>query len=321
VVSPATGDGRPLVSIGVPTHERVATLSRALDSALAQTHAELEVVISDNASSDGTEALCRAAAGRDPRVRYLRHEYDVGPTANFNTLFTACRGDYVMMLADDDWLDPGYVAACLAELRAHPSAALASGWARYERDGAFVHDGVVHDHRQADPRARVRAYLSTVDDNGVFYGLVPRAVLERARPKPNVLGNDWLHVARVACQGEIRTLPGVRIHRALGGTSANAASILSAFGRSSWQARVPQLVIAWELLRDIAWGHPVYASLGHGRRLVLGLTGATVSIRWPDLAWHLLTPSVAGLARRRRGRPVWALYEYLTRALGAGQRP
>ena len=321
MLSDATGDGEPLVSIGVPTHDRAATLARALDSALAQTHTELEVVISDNASLDGTEVLCRAAAARDPRVRYLRHEHDVGPTSNFNTLFAACRGEYVMMLADDDWLDPGYVSACLAELRANPAMALVAGWTRYERDGAFVYDGTVHDHDQADPADRVRAYLATVEDNGVFYGLMPRAVLERVRPKANVLGNDWLHVARVACQGQIRTLPEVRIHRELGGTSADVASILSAFGRSSWQARAPQLVIASELLRDIAWRHPVYESLGHVRRLLLGLTGATLSIRWRDLAWHLLTPGVAALARRPRGRPVWALYERLTRALGAGRRP
>jgi glycosyltransferase involved in cell wall biosynthesis len=321
VLSDATGGGEPLVSIGVPTHERAATLARALDSALAQTHARLEVVISDNASHDGTEGLCSAAAARDPRVRYIRHEHDRGPTNNFNTLFAACRGEYVMMLADDDWLDPGYVSACLAELGADRGAALVAGRARYVRDGAFVHDGVVHDHRQSDPAARVRAYLATVDDNGVFYGLMPRDVLDRVRPKPGVLGNDWLHVARIASQGPIRTLPEVRIHRELGGTSVDVASILSTFGGPSWQARFPQLVIAWELLRDIGWGHPVYAPLGRGRRLVLGVAGAAVSIRWRDLGWHLITPSVARLARRPRGRRLWRSYERFTRALGAGRRP
>jgi len=303
----------------MPTHERAASLARALDSALAQTYTALEVVISDNASSDGTEAFCAAAAARDPRVRYLRHERDQGPTANFNTLFETCRGEYVMMLADDDWLDPGYVAACLAEMRG--GVALVAGRARYERDGEFVFDGVVHDHRQSDPAARVRDYLATVDDNGVFYGLMPRAVLERICPKPNVLGNDWVHVARLASQGEIRTVPGVRIHRELGGTSADVGSILKTFGRGSWQARAPQLVIASQLLRDIAWGHAVYAPLGRPRRLMLGLAAAAVSIRWRHLAWHLLTPALAGLARRPRGRSLWALYARITRALGAGRRP
>jgi hypothetical protein len=80
-------------------------------------------------------------------------------------------------------------------------------------------------------------------------------------------------------------------------------------------------VIAWELLRDIGWGHPVYAPLGRWRRLALGLASAAASMRWRALAWHLISPSVARLARRPRGRAVWALYDRLTRALGAGRRP
>lgn len=310
----------PLVSIGLPTFERAETLVRALASALAQTHDRLEVVISDNASRDGTEAVCREAAARDPRIRYVRQTRNIGPTANFNQLFDACRGQYVLMLADDDWLDPDYIAACLATLRADPEAALVAGRPRYFRAGAFIHDGVAHQHCQPNPAARVRAYLAAVNDNGVFYGLMPRAVLERARPLPNVLGNDWLHVARIAFQGRIRTLEDVHIHRELEGTSADIGSILTTFGRAGWQVRLPQLVIAWQLLRDIAWAHPVYRPLSSVRRLTLGLGGAAASVRWRALAWHLVTPSVAALSRRPRGRYAWALYERLTRALGAGRR-
>lgn len=319
-MKPAVGKGsEPLVSIGIPTYQRAATLARALESALAQTHPRLEVLISDNASSDGTEALCLAAAARDPRVSYLRQEHNQGPTANFNELFAACRGDYVMMLADDDWLDPEYVAECLAALLADTAAVLVAGWPSYLEHGALVHDGVLHEHCQPDAAARVRAYLRAVVDNGVFYGLMPHAVLDRARPLPNVLGNDWLHVARIACEGRIRMLPDVRIHREVGGTSSDVGSILSTFGRSGWQARVPQLVMAWELLRDIAWDHPVYARLGYRRRLILGLSAAAASMRWRALAWHLITPSVASVARRPRGHRVYTLYDSFTRVLGAGR--
>jgi len=311
----------PLVSIGVPTFERVATLERAIASALAQTHSRLEVVVSDDGSQDGTEAFCRDVAARDPRFHYIRHEQHIGPTANFNALFAAWRGDYVLLLADDDWFDSDYVERCLAPLRGDPNLALVAGRARYVRNGAFVHDGLIHQHCQPDPAARVLSYLSVVDDNGVLYGLMPRAVLEQARPIPNVLGNDWLHVARIASQGPIRMLEDVHVHRELGGTSADVAKILSIFGRPQWQARVPQLVIAWQLLHDIAWNHPVYERLGCWRRLMLGFAGAVVSIRWRALAWHLFMPSVAKLAPRPRGRPVWMIFDRLTRALGAGRRP
>jgi len=303
----------------VPTYQRAATLERAVASALRQTHARLEVVISDNGSTDRTEEVSRALAERDPRVRYLRHDQNLGSTANFNRLFETCRGEYVMMLADDDWLDPDYVELCLAALRADPEAALVAGRARYISEERFARDGVRHEHRQADPAARVVDYLRCVDDNGVFYGLMPREVLRHASPLPNVLGNDWLHVARIARQGHLRTLDEVRIHRELGGTSANIESILASFGQPGWQVRLPQLVIAFQLLRDIGWAHPVYRDLGAAPRLVLGARGALASIRWRALAWHLVTPAVIKLARRPRGRRVWALYDRLTRALGAGR--
>jgi hypothetical protein len=165
----------------------------------------------------------------------------------------------------------------------------------------------------------VLGYLSSVRDNGVFYGVVPRAVLQRALPLPNALGNDWLHIARIAAQGSVQMIDEVEIHRELGGTSADVATILSTFGRSGWQGRIPQLVIAWEVLRDVGWRHPVYAELGRARRLVVGLRAAVVSIAWPDLAWHLVTPAVAALRRRPRGRFLWRAYDRATRALGAGQ--
>jgi glycosyltransferase involved in cell wall biosynthesis len=308
-----------LVSIGIPTFERAESLDRAVRSALAQTHSDLEVVISDNASQDGTEQLGRWFAASDPRVRYVRHEHNRGPTANFNFLFKACRGEYVLMLADDDWLDPGYVAACLQVLGSDEQAVLVAGQARYLRDGTHVYDGVSHEHRRAEPDRRVRDYLAAVDDNGIFYGLTPRDVLLRAWPLPDVLGNDWLHVARIACQGHVRTLETVRVNREVGGTSVDVATILETFGRSAWEGRIPQLVIAWWLMRDIAWGHPVYRQLGWVRRTWFALAAAFASVRWRSLAWHLITPAVADIAGRPRGRPLWGLYLWLTRALGAGR--
>ena len=185
----------PLVSVGIPTYNRAAKLARAAESVLAQTHREVELVISDNASSDGTEAFCRQLCERDQRVRYLRSAVNRGPTANFNALFGELRGDYVMLLSDDDWLDEEYVAVCLAELRRRPDLVLACGRARYFRDAAPAGEGVQLQLEQDSPSRRVRTYLRDVDENGVFYGLMPRAVLHRAAPLRNVVGNDWLLAA------------------------------------------------------------------------------------------------------------------------------
>jgi SAM-dependent methyltransferase len=293
VTEPASG---VLVSIGIPTYARAETLGRTLRSALDQTHQTLEIVVSDQASSDGTEALCRAFAVADDRVRYLRHPANAGgSTTNFNLLGRELRGPYAMLLADDDWLDPDYVARCLALLEADPSLAVAYGRARYFDGERRVADGVVHEHREDAAAARVRAYFRTVDDNGVMYGLMRGDALRGALPMPNALGNDWLLMGRVAAAGAIATVDDVHVNRAVGGTSASTEKIARAFGVSRLQARLPHLAIAWQVLADVGWRSAAFAQMP-GRRLV-SLAAARSAIHWRSLAHHALSPAIAAAAR------------------------
>ena len=132
--------GPPLVSIGIPTYNRSESLRRAIQSALAQDHPALEVVVSDDASTDGTEAVLRDMASGEPRLRCLRQPRNVGHALNFQTVLDAARGEYFMWLTDDDWLDPSYVSHCLAELTQNPDHALVCGLARYHSNGSHVVD-------------------------------------------------------------------------------------------------------------------------------------------------------------------------------------
>jgi glycosyltransferase involved in cell wall biosynthesis len=107
---------RPLVTIGIPTYNRAAsTLGESLRSALAQTYPEIEVLVSDNASSDDTPHFVEAF--RNPRLRYFRHETGMGPNNNFNFLVEQTRGAYYLMLHDDDVLDPDMIATCMDAAR------------------------------------------------------------------------------------------------------------------------------------------------------------------------------------------------------------
>ncbi|MGA9314731.1 MAG: glycosyltransferase family 2 protein [Solirubrobacteraceae bacterium] len=312
----ASPPDRPLVSIGIPTYSRAEKLERAVGSVLGQTYANLEVVISDNASDDGTEAFCRALCEREPRVRYLRSQVNLGPTANFNTVIDELRGDYAMLLSDDDWLDPDYVATCLAELRRAPGLVLACGIGRYLRDDEVLRGGVEMRLEQSSAPARVVAYVRDVDENGLFYGLMARSVMRRAAPLRNVLGNDWLLAAAIAAQGKATTLTGTSINRELDGTSADFAKLCATLGLPGWQARIPHLVIASQLIADIGWRAPAYRDLGPLARARLACEAAWAAIRWRSLIWHMTTPSFAALRRRRGGRQLWSLYLWLARRAG-----
>jgi glycosyltransferase involved in cell wall biosynthesis len=304
--------------VGIPTYERAQKLRRAIESVLAQTHRNLELIVCDNASRDGTRELSEELRGRDARLRYVRFGENRGPTANFNAVFAGLSGEYVMVLSDDDWLDADYVAECLAELRAREGTALVCGTARYVRDGNEVGTGVAMQLTDASAARRVLCYLREVDENGVFYGLMPREVLRRAAPLRNVLGNDWLLAAAVAAQGEVATLPGTFINRELGGTSADIPTLLRTLGLPRWQAFVPHLVIAWELIAEIGWRGTVFRQMPLATRARLAPSAAWRAIDWRSLAWHIATPAFAAVGRRPGGRWLWHAYQRFIRGLGAG---
>jgi len=306
----------PLVSIGIPTYCRAEKLERAVGSVLGQTYANLEVVISDNASDDGTEAFCRALCEREPRVRYLRSPHNRGPTANFNVLFGELRGDYAMLLSDDDWLDHGYIASCLAELDRGPGHVLACGIAHYLRDDVVVREGVEMQLENDSPNKRVLTYLREVDENGVFYGLMPKAVLQRAAPLRNVLGNDWLLAAAIAAQGKVTTVRATAINRELDGTSGDFVKLAATLGLPHWQTRIPHLVIAGEVFADIGWRAPAYRDLQILARARLALTAPLAAIRWQSLVWHMTMPAFAAIGRRRGGQWLWRLYKRVARLFG-----
>jgi GT2 family glycosyltransferase len=303
VAVPSTQSAAPLVSIGIPTFNRASGLRRAAASALAQTHSHVEIVISDNGSSDATAQACRDLTAADPRVRVLRHPVNRGPIANFNAVIAALRGEYALLLADDDWLDTDYVERCLTVLRTRPDHALVGGVARYYEGDAAVREGRRTNLPQEDPGTRMWRYLRDVDDNGIFYGLARAQDLQRAAPMPDVLGADWLLVAALAFSGKVLTVPETYVNRSLGGTSRSIPRILTTVRRSAAGGRqVPYLVTVGALFQEIAWRSAAYARVAPPGRLLLAARAAPAAMRWRGTLWLLLGPSLLRIARRPRAR-------------------
>ena len=102
----------PLVTIGIPTYNRADKyLREALESALAQNYPNLEIVVSDNGSTDNTESVVQSYA--DPRIRYYRQQPPVIPNDNFNFCLKQANGAYFLMLHDDDKIDPDFIDTCM----------------------------------------------------------------------------------------------------------------------------------------------------------------------------------------------------------------
>jgi len=105
---------RPLISIVIPTRERVETLRATLNTALAQKSERIEIVVADNASSDGTQAFVESV--RDPRLRYVNSGSRVSMSANWEIALTHASGDYLLIIGDDDALLPGAIDRLIRDI-------------------------------------------------------------------------------------------------------------------------------------------------------------------------------------------------------------
>jgi glycosyltransferase involved in cell wall biosynthesis len=111
----------PLFTIGIPTYNRAGYLRKALAAAESQTLGDLEVLVSDNASTDETAAVVRGAGGR---TRYLGQETNVGASANFLKLIEAANGKYFSFLQDDDLVHCDFARRAAAAFERFPDADL-----------------------------------------------------------------------------------------------------------------------------------------------------------------------------------------------------
>jgi glycosyltransferase involved in cell wall biosynthesis len=114
----------PLVSIGLPVYNGAKYLKLALDSLLAQSYTNFEVIISDNASTDGTQQICKEYAAKDNRIHYYRNEKNTEAPVNFNRVFNLSSGKYFKWAADDDTQAPDYLRKCVQTLEGDDSVAL-----------------------------------------------------------------------------------------------------------------------------------------------------------------------------------------------------
>jgi len=271
----------PLASIGLPTYNRVDRLQHAVASVLGQDYPNIELVISDNASTDETREWCEELSRRDSRVRYIRQQTNIGLTANYAAVFWEARGAFYMAFADDDRLDPSYVSQCVQALIDHPDYANVSGKVRMFREQDYLFDGRGDSALQESGEDRIVHYLRRVVENGAIYGVMRRETVATVPPMPNIMAGDWLYISSIAFKGKLRTLDSVGVNRAAGGTSATWEAQARAYNLPSYIARLrglPYLVIMWSVFKDIGWESPVYRPLGRLGRLVLAFRAVRVVV-------------------------------------------
>jgi len=257
-----------LVTIGIPTYNRATMLRRSIESALGQDYSMIEVIISNNASTDDTQDICQEYSKKDGRVKYVTQSSNRGPVANFAEVLKRASGEYFMWLGDDDWIDASYVSHCVSLLDEDSGLALVSGAPVYYRNEIITYKGKWFDLSEEWWAVRVARYYATVADNGMFYGIMRTAQLQQI-VTPNTIGGDWHCIANIVSMGKTRMSSAVAVHRDLGGATVSYRQIAESLGLPTIQAVFPMTTIALGAAMDIVIAGAAYKKRGLPTRLLL----------------------------------------------------
>jgi glycosyltransferase involved in cell wall biosynthesis len=198
----------PRLSVGLPVYNGQRYLHEALDALLGQSFTDFELIISDNASTDATEEICRGYAAKDPRIHYFRQHRNIGLNPNHNFVQRKARGEYFKWASHDDLSGPDLLARCVAALDEHPDAVLSQAdMAIIDETGALVRRfdyTLATDSIDVTQRFRSVVVADGADDE---YGVIRTEVLRSIRPKDGYHHASRPFVAEIAFRGRFHHVP------------------------------------------------------------------------------------------------------------------
>jgi glycosyltransferase involved in cell wall biosynthesis len=255
-------------------------LEETLDSLLAQTFQDFELIISDNASTDGTEEICRRYASLDRRIHHFRNETNLGAAANFNEAFRRSSAELFKWAACDDLLAPNHLEQCVAALDENPAIVLA-----YTRAKAIDAQGDVlweypASHSASSPKPHVRfCEFANIGHPFVpIFGVVRSEVLAKTPLIGLYQGGDRPLVSELSLRGPFHEVP-------------ECLFFYRNHAEQSWRS--------WSTRQDvIAWYDP-------------SAVARPTSLQWPLLAGHLKAIHAVPLTPRQRLRSLWCMIRWV----------
>jgi glycosyltransferase involved in cell wall biosynthesis len=215
-----------LVSVGIPVYNGERYLAETLDSLLAQTLTEFEIVISDNASTDRTPEICQRYRAKDSRIRYSRNGRNIGAAPNFNRVVELSRAPLFHGGAHDDLYEPSFLERCVDALQRDPGVVLShtrtkligdqGELLRFDRErdcyvdsygqakgtsGDVMRPQPSHIGESASPEMRFREVLWLMGWSLPLSGVIRREALLRTALYGNYSGADKVLLAELALQG------------------------------------------------------------------------------------------------------------------------
>jgi glycosyltransferase involved in cell wall biosynthesis len=253
---------QPLLSIGMPVFNGANFIRESVQSILNQDYKEFELIISDNASEDETESICRSFAKNDFRIRYSRNDINIGAAGNYNKVFNEARGKYFKWAAHDDECHPAMFRRCVEFLEDAPdSVTMVYPLAELiDEQGRTIESGLDRiASEDSRPHRRLARLLWSLNMCDPAFGLIKTEYLKKTRLIGPFFGADNVLLGELAMLGEIRELDEILFrlrthkHRSM---KANP----SARARAAWfdPLAAKKLLIlpdwermVWEMLRSV----------------------------------------------------------------------
>lgn len=309
-------ESHPVVSVGLPVFNGENFLALAIESVLAQRFGDLELIICDNASSDGTRDIAERYARMDARVRYVRNPANLGAAPNYNRAFALSRGRYMKWLAHDDLIAPDYLTETVAVLEARPELVLCNTSVEIIDEVGRVIGAYASVLDQADRPSAVERFSVFVlqPHTGVdIFGVIRRSALVESVLHPSFHGADRALLAQLALRGPMLQLA-LPLHQIREHASRYTRQASSARLRAIWHdvhcrplGKVPilQLYSAYASMvrqEQLSGWERCQAWLTLARWWMVNWNSARVAV---DVA-ALLLPGVVGHAEQLKTRLVGA---------------
>jgi glycosyltransferase involved in cell wall biosynthesis len=206
------------VSIGLPAYNQGHWLRQTLDSILAQTFSDWELIISNNASTDDTKSICMEFAGRDPRVKYYEYPITVNGWKNRNRTLEIASGEYCFNISSDDTYEPTFLEKCVKILDADLSISLCYSYTNLmnlkgEKYKEYT-DG--YSVMSEDAAERFRTIVSYLDLCNSYMGVIRRADLLKTNLfRTDLHASDTLLLAELSLVGKFYQIPEFLFNRRL----------------------------------------------------------------------------------------------------------
>ncbi len=196
---------KPGISIGLPTYNSMSTISKVIDSILSQTYVNFEVVVCDNASSDGSYEYLLEISNIDPRIRLFRNKFTVDPLVNFKNCLSFAQGNYFMWWASDDTRSSNFLENNIKFLISNLSYIASTSIYKMDSQSSFNKSIMCLTGEQ---HIRIKAFIdNSYNSNGIFYLIATReqfqSLVSLRTFKKSVPIIDWIIIIEFLLKGNI----------------------------------------------------------------------------------------------------------------------